>query len=43
MNAESVIGMPHNKAVALVKKAQGLVQIAVSRLVSVNATSHIIP
>ena len=38
-----MIGMPHNKAVALVKKAQGLVQIAVSRLVSVNATPHSIP
>ena len=31
VNGESVIGMPHHKAVALVKKAMGVVQLAVSR------------
>ena len=31
MNGESVIGMAHNKAVALIKRARGPVNIAVSR------------
>lgn len=31
VNGESVIGMPHNKAVALIKRARGAVAIAVSR------------
>ena len=35
VNGESVIGMPHHKAVALVKKAQGIVQLAVSRCDSI--------
>lgn len=35
VNSVSVIGMPHNKAVALIKKARGTVTLAVSR-----ASSH---
>ena len=31
VNSLSVIGMPHNKAVAMIKKAQQNVQIVVSR------------
>ena len=31
VNGESVIGMAHNKAVALIKRAKGPVSIAVSR------------
>lgn len=31
VNAQSVIGMPHNKAVALIRKCEGTLNIAVSR------------
>ena len=31
VNGESVIGMPHNKAVALIKKAKDFIELTVSR------------
>ena len=33
VNAQSVIGMPHNRAVALIRRARGHVNITVSRWV----------